>query len=54
MRLNTLMRPTLRVVNDAAIWVQAGAALLLTAVLAALYPAIRAARTPPADTLAGL
>jgi len=29
-------------------------ALLATAVLAAFYPAVRASRVPPADTLSGL
>lgn len=50
--LGALVRPTLSVeypwamVGKAAVW------LFATAVLAALYPAIRAARVPPADTLA--
>ena len=50
----TLLRPTLRVEYDFAVWAQAGLALLATAVLAALYPAARAARIPPADTLSGV
>ena len=50
----TLMRPTLRVEYNFAVWIQAGLALLLTALLAALYPAVRAARVPPADTLSGV
>ena len=49
-----LMRPTLRVEYNPAIWLQAGAALLATSVVAALYPAVRAARVAPADTLSGL
>jgi ABC-type lipoprotein release transport system permease subunit len=46
-----LMRPTLRVEYNVAVWIQAAAALLATAVAAALYPAVRAAHLPPADTL---
>ena len=49
-----LMRPTLRVEYNFVIWLQAALALLATAVLAALYPALRASRVPPADTLSGL
>jgi putative ABC transport system permease protein len=49
-----LLRPRLRVEYDVAIWVWAGLALIATAVVAAVYPAIRAARLPPADTLSGL
>jgi ABC-type lipoprotein release transport system permease subunit len=49
-----LMRPTLRVEYNFPMAVWAGLALLLTALLAALYPAARAARVPPADTLSGL
>jgi len=47
----TLMRPTLRVEYNVSVWIQAGLALLVTALLAALYPAAQAARVPPADTL---
>ncbi len=50
----TLMRPTLRVEYNVSVWIQAGLALLVTALLAALYPAARAARVPPADTLSGV
>ena len=50
----TLMRPTLRVEYNLVVWLQAGLALLATAVLAALYPAWRASQVPPADTLSGL
>lgn len=52
--MGALMRPSLRVEYNVAVWVQAAVALLATAVLAALYPAARAARVPPADTLSGL
>lgn len=52
--MGALMRPSLRVEYNVAVWVQAAFALLATAVLAALYPAARAARVPPADTLSGL
>ena len=50
----TLMRPTLRVEYNVSVWIQAGLALLVTALLAAIYPAARAARIPPADTLSGV
>jgi putative ABC transport system permease protein len=50
----TLIRPTLRVEYNVAVWIQAGLALLATALLAAIYPAARAARIPPADTLSGV
>ena len=50
----TLMRPTLRVEYNVSVWVQAGLALLVTSLLAAIYPAARAARVPPADTLSGV
>jgi ABC-type lipoprotein release transport system permease subunit len=49
-----LIRPVLRVEYNPAVAAWAAVALLLTALLAALYPAARAARVPPADTLAGL
>jgi ABC-type lipoprotein release transport system permease subunit len=49
-----LMRPTLRVEYNLPMALWAGLALLLTALLAALYPAAQAARVPPADTLSGL
>ena len=52
--MGALMRPSLRVEYNVAVWVQAAFALLATAVVAALYPAARAARVPPADTLSGL
>ena len=50
----TLMRPSLRVEYNFVVWFQAALALLATAVLAALYPALRASQAPPADTLSGL
>ncbi|UCC47522.1 MAG: ABC transporter permease [Gemmatimonadota bacterium] len=49
-----LVRPVLRVEYNAEMAVRTAFALLLTAVLASLYPAARAARVPPADTLSGL
>jgi ABC-type lipoprotein release transport system permease subunit len=49
-----LMRPTLRVELNVPIAAWSALALLFTAFLAALYPAARAARVPPADTLSGL
>jgi ABC-type lipoprotein release transport system permease subunit len=52
--MGALMRPSLRVEYNVAVWAQAALALFATAVLAALYPAARAARVPPADTLSGL
>ena len=51
--LGALVRPVLRVEYDPASAVWAGLALLATALFAALYPAARAARLPPADTLSG-
>ena len=49
-----LLRPVLRVEWNPAIWIWGGVALVVTALLAALYPAARAARVPPADTLSGM
>lgn len=49
-----LIRPRLRVEMDPAMWVWTGVALLVTVLLASVYPATRAARVPPADTLSGL
>lgn len=51
--LGALMRPVIRIEYPWLMTVQAAVALFLTAALAAVYPAIRAARIPPADTLAG-
>jgi ABC-type lipoprotein release transport system permease subunit len=48
-----LIRPVLRVEYEPSVAIWAAAALLLTALLASLYPAARAARLPPADTLSG-
>lgn len=48
-----LMRPVLRVEYPWAMGVGAALALFVTAVLAAIYPAVRAARVPPADTMSG-
>ena len=49
-----LLRPVMRVTLDPATWVGAAVALVATALLAALYPAWRASRVPPADTLSGI
>jgi ABC-type lipoprotein release transport system permease subunit len=49
-----LMRPVLRVEYDFVKSLWSGAALLATALAAAVYPAAHAARVPPADTLSGL
>lgn len=49
-----LVRPVLRVEFNAGMAAWTGVALLITAILASLYPAARAARVPPADTLSGL
>lgn len=48
-----LVRPVLRTDYPITMFFYAGGALLVTALLAALYPAYRATRVPPADTLAG-
>ena len=52
--LGTLIKPRLRVEYDLGILLQAAAMLLATAVVASIYPAVKAARVPPADTLSGL
>ncbi len=49
-----LMRPAFRIQFNGTIAVWAGLALLLTVLVAAIYPAGRASRIPPADTLSGL
>ncbi len=49
-----LVRPVLRVEYNIVLSFWTGIALLLTALIAALYPATRSARVPPADTLSGL
>jgi ABC-type lipoprotein release transport system permease subunit len=48
-----LMRPILRVEWPTAMIFLTGGAMFVTALVAAVYPAIRGARVPPADTLAG-
>lgn len=48
-----LIRPVLRVEYSWAMAVYAGVALFATVTLASVYPAFRAARVPPADTMAG-
>ncbi len=52
--LGSLIRPKLRVEFNTTIAVWGAIALFATALLAALYPAARASRVPPADTLSGL
>ena len=52
--LGSLVRPRLRVEYDMGILLQAAAMLLTTAVVASIYPAVKAAKVPPADTLSGL
>ena len=49
-----LLTPTLRVGINVPAWTWATVGLILTALIAAFYPAVRAARVPPADTLSGL
>lgn len=48
-----LIRPVLRVEYNFGMAAWTGLALLMTAMVAAIYPATRAARVPPADTLSG-
>ncbi len=52
--MGALIEVNLYVEFDLPVTVYSAGALVLTAMLAAFYPAIRAARTPPADTLSGL
>jgi len=52
--MGALLSPSLRVEYDVPFWIMTAAALFATAILASLLPAWRAARVPPADTLAGL
>ena len=52
--MGALMELDLRVEYNLPVTLYSAGALILTAMLAAFYPAIRAARTPPADTLSGL
>ncbi len=49
-----LWTPSLRVGSNIPAWSWATVGLLVTALVAAFYPALRAARVPPADTLSGL
>jgi ABC-type lipoprotein release transport system permease subunit len=49
-----LVQPSLRVEFNLPMSLWAALALLVTALAASLYPAVRAARVPPADTLSGL
>ena len=48
-----LLRPSLRVGTNVPAWTWTTVGLIVTALVSALYPAIRAARVPPADTLSG-
>ena len=48
-----LIRPVLRVEYSATMAVYSAIALFVTVSLASVYPAYRAARVPPADTMAG-
>ncbi len=52
--MGALLSPSLRVEYDVPYWCTCAAALIVTALLASLYPAMRAGRTLPADTLSGL
>jgi ABC-type lipoprotein release transport system permease subunit len=52
--MGALIRPVLRVEPNLSIALWTGFALLVTALVAALYPAAKAARVPPADTLSGV
>ncbi len=52
--MGALLEVDLRVEYNLPVTVTSAMALILTALVAAFYPAIRAARTPPADTLSGL
>ena len=49
-----LITPSLRIAYDLTAWVWTTLALLITTVLAAAYPALKAAAISPADTLSGL
>ncbi len=48
-----LVRPVLRAEPSWGVPLQAAAALLVTSIIAALYPAFRATRIPPADAMGG-
>ena len=49
-----LITPSLRIAYDLTAWLWATLALLATTVLAAAYPAVKAAAISPADTLSGV
>lgn len=51
--VGALVRPVLRAEYPTAMFAFAGVALIATTLLASLYPAFRATRVPPADTLSG-
>jgi len=51
--MGSFIRPVLRAEYPVEMFFRTAGALLLTAVLASLYPAYRAIRIPPAETLAG-
>jgi ABC-type lipoprotein release transport system permease subunit len=51
--VGALVRPVLRIEYSMTAAIESAIALLLTSLLAALWPAWRAARVPPADALAG-
>ena len=51
--MGALVAPDLRVEYDVTTWVWTAVALIVTALAGAVYPAARAARIPPADTLSG-
>ncbi len=51
--VGALIRPVLRVEYSLSMAIWTAVALLATALVAAAYPAARAARLPPADVLAG-
>ena len=52
--MGALLSPSLRVEYDVPFWIVSALSLFVTALLASLLPAWRAARVPPADTLSGL
>ena len=52
--MGSVVSLTIRVEYDMGFTAMAAAALMLTALLSALYPALRASRVPPADILSGL
>ena len=52
--MGSVVSLTMRVEYDMGFAAMAAAALMLTALLSALYPALRASRVPPADILSGL